>query len=129
VAPGFTPAPATSDVLILTRRTVGPPAAALGPLLILALVAHASLVMLELFGRHAAIDAARVARLLTRGGLASRLWGGVLIGGVLVPIALLVASAVWQVAALNVAGAGLALAALWLWEDLWVRAGQSIPLS
>jgi len=23
----------------------------------------------------------------------------------------------------------LALAGLWLWEDLWVKAGQSIPLS
>jgi hypothetical protein len=23
----------------------------------------------------------------------------------------------------------LALAGLWLWEDLWVRAGQSVPLS
>jgi hypothetical protein len=25
--------------------------------------------------------------------------------------------------------AGLALAGLWLWEELWIRAGQSIPLS
>jgi hypothetical protein len=23
----------------------------------------------------------------------------------------------------------LALAGLWLWEDLWVKAGQSVPLS
>ena len=25
--------------------------------------------------------------------------------------------------------ASLALAGLWLWEDLWVKAGQSVPLS
>jgi len=43
----------------------------------------------------------------------------------LVPLLLLAAPspAAWALAAL------LALAALWLWEELWVRAGQSIPLS
>ena len=28
-----------------------------------------------------------------------------------------------------VVGAALALGGLWVWEDLWVKAGQSIPLS
>src|SRR5205807_1001402 len=31
--------------------------------------------------------------------------------------------------ALRTVGALLALAGLWLWEDLWVKAGQSVPLS
>lgn len=29
----------------------------------------------------------------------------------------------------EVTGSALALAGLWLWDDLWVRAGQSVPLS
>jgi hypothetical protein len=28
-----------------------------------------------------------------------------------------------------VPGAVLALVGLWIWEDTWIRAGQSIPLS
>jgi hypothetical protein len=31
--------------------------------------------------------------------------------------------------ALSHLAAALTLAGLWLWEDLWVRAGQSVPLS
>jgi hypothetical protein len=31
--------------------------------------------------------------------------------------------------AVSAVGALLALAGLWLWEDLWVKAGQSVPLS
>jgi hypothetical protein len=31
--------------------------------------------------------------------------------------------------ALSQLAAILTLAGLWLWEDLWVKAGQSIPLS
>jgi formate-dependent nitrite reductase membrane component NrfD len=79
----------------------------------------------ELFGSHPTHDAARSARWLARGPLATRLWVGVALAGLALPCALLVTGspAAWTVAAV------LALAGLWLYEDLWVRAGQAVPLS
>ena len=107
----------------------GTPATALVPTLMLALLAHAVLVLVELLTRHASRDAAAAAALLRRGALAWRLWGGALGGGVLTPLALLFVAAGTESAALTLAGAVAALAGLWLYEDLWVRAGQAIPLS
>ena len=49
--------------------------------------------------------------------------------GTLAPLAALWAAARVDVVALSIVAAVLALAGLWLWEDLWVKAGQSIPLS
>jgi hypothetical protein len=45
------------------------------------------------------------------------------------PILLLVAGASLGLGALSALAALLALAGLWLWEDRWVKAGQSVPLS
>jgi hypothetical protein len=43
-----------------------------------------------------------------------------------VPLVLLVVSPQpWA----DVAATVLALGGLWLWEDIWVRAGQALPLS
>ncbi|MBI4592719.1 MAG: polysulfide reductase NrfD [Candidatus Rokubacteria bacterium] len=88
------------------------------------LLATAVVLVAELAGRHPSIDAVRAARLLTRGGLRGRFWGGVVVAGLLLPLAL-----VWLGSAGAPLAAALALAGLWLWEDLWIRAGQSIPLS
>jgi formate-dependent nitrite reductase membrane component NrfD len=79
----------------------------------------------ELFGSHPTRDAARAARWLAHGPLATWLWVGVVVLGLALPCALLVTSSpvAWTAAAV------LALAALWLYEDLWVRAGQAVPLS
>ena len=90
-----------------------------------ALAASGLLVLSELYGFHASQDAARAAHSLTRGGLGAPLWTGVLGAGTIAPLALLAipSTSAWAIAAL------LALAGLWLWEDLWVRAGQSVPLS
>jgi Fe-S-cluster-containing dehydrogenase component/formate-dependent nitrite reductase membrane component NrfD len=106
-----------------------PAAYGLAPLLAVSVVLHGALMVLEVTGRHASLDAARAAALLARGGLGRRFWGGAVLAGVVAPIALLLASAVWEAGALNVLAAALALAGLWLSEDLWVRAGQAIPLS
>ena len=89
-----------------------------------ALVLNAIMLLAELGGRHASLDAGRAAKLITRGHFATRFWWGVIAGGTLLPIALL---AIGPVAA--VSGAVLALVGLWIWEDTWIRAGQSIPLS
>jgi Fe-S-cluster-containing dehydrogenase component len=89
------------------------------------LVAHAALLGAELFSTHASVDSAQAARLITRGGSwRGRFWGAAVVAGILLPLVLVLTGA---------AGAGiaaiLALAGLWVYEDLWVRAGQSIPLS
>ena len=105
------------------------PIATLWPLLFLSLVAHGFLLGLELFNRHPVHDATLAARLIRRGPYRTRFWGGVVLGGVFLPMALLIAAAAADSTALSTVGALLALAGLWLWEDLWVKAGQSVPLS
>ncbi|HXH81472.1 MAG TPA: 4Fe-4S ferredoxin, partial [Candidatus Tectomicrobia bacterium] len=60
---------------------------------------------------------------ITHGPLSAR-FRGVVVAGVLVPIALAgIAPALAPVAAV------LALVGLAVYEDLWIRAGQTIPLS
>ena len=88
------------------------------------LVLHGLVLLAELFGAHPNADTARAAHLITQGDWRWRFWGGVTVLGILVPVAL-VWIAPWGAAA----GAILALGGLWLYEDLWVEAGQSIPLS
>jgi Fe-S-cluster-containing dehydrogenase component/formate-dependent nitrite reductase membrane component NrfD len=97
--------------------------ASMGGLLALALILHAILLFAELGVTHANLDVARAAALLTRGPYRFAFWAGAVGVGVVLPlIAVLVLAAV-------VPAAVLALAGLWAWEDLWVKAGQSIPLS
>ena len=111
------------------REARADPITILWPLLFLALGAHGFLVGLEVFNRHAVHDASLAARLIRRGPYRARFWGGVVLTGVFVPMALLIAGAAWDSTPLSTLGAILALAGLWLWEDLWVKAGQSVPLS
>src|SRR5262249_30336886 len=99
------------------------------PLLFLATVAHGALILCEVLSRHPNPEAVPAARLLRRGAYGARFWGGVVIGGTLAPLAALSAAVMADSTALTVVGALLALAGLWLWEDLWVKAGQSVPLS
>jgi hypothetical protein len=49
--------------------------------------------------------------------------------GIVAPLALLMAGAASQSAVPTSLSALLSLAGLWIYEDLWVQAGQSIPLS
>jgi Fe-S-cluster-containing dehydrogenase component/formate-dependent nitrite reductase membrane component NrfD len=85
---------------------------------------HGITLVAELCGSHANADTARAARLLTHGLWRGRFWGVVGVVGTLLPIAL-----VWHSPFGAVLAAILALVGLWVWEDLWVKAGQSIPLS
>jgi Fe-S-cluster-containing dehydrogenase component/formate-dependent nitrite reductase membrane component NrfD len=98
-------------------------------ILLVTLVLHFVLLALELFSRHPVHDAALAARLITRGAYRLRFWVGVVGGGVVVPVALVLAAAALDSSAVAGVAALLALAGLWLWEDVWVRAGQSVPLS
>jgi len=90
--------------------------------LVLALALEGALLFAELAGAHPNVDVARAARLLTRGGLRVRFWGGAVVAGIALPIVLAFTPAV-------LLGAVLALAGLWIYEDAWIKAGQSIPLS
>ena len=88
------------------------------------LIGQGLIVFAELGVGHANLDIARAARLITHGPWRGRFWGGVIAGGIIVPLGCLSFGA-----APAVAGALLALIGLWLYEDLWIKAGQSIPLS
>ncbi|MGH7385598.1 MAG: 4Fe-4S ferredoxin, partial [Candidatus Rokuibacteriota bacterium] len=68
----------------------------------------------------------RAARLLTHGPLRVALWGGVGAAGMALPLVLLLSASVPFGSEL---AAVLALGGLWLWEELWIRAGQMLPLS
>jgi hypothetical protein len=95
--------------------------------LALALVGQALLLVAELGGNHANLDVARAARLITRGHYSGRFWTMVIGIGIVVPVTLAV---LWPAGGLyGTIAALLALAGLWAYEDVWVKAGQSIPLS
>jgi cobalamin biosynthesis protein CobD/CbiB len=97
--------------------------------MVLSLLANAGLLAVELGSRHPVQDVAKAARLITHGGYRARFWGGVVLTGTVLPIAFVMADFALTLWPLSQLAAILALAGLWLWEDLWVRAGQSVPLS
>jgi Fe-S-cluster-containing dehydrogenase component/formate-dependent nitrite reductase membrane component NrfD len=118
-----------SASLLLAARAVGSASIVVGGL---GLVLWASLLVgalvlgAELFTAHGTEDARRAARLLTHGPLRVPLWAGVGAAGLLLPLVLLLSASVPFGSEL---AAVLALGGLWLWEELWVRAGQMLPLS
>ena len=67
---------------------------------------------------------------MTRGRYARRFWAGGIVLGLLVPAGLTVAALAAATGAAVPAGAALAaVAGMWFYEDSFVRAGQSVPLS
>jgi formate-dependent nitrite reductase membrane component NrfD len=131
-APGWERPPAllsSEQGVTVTVEYAFSPAWPLSTFMVLAIVGHGALVLAEICGRHADQDAALAARLLTRGPLRREFWGGAIGLGVLVPAITAVAAATWGSVPFVVGSAVLALAGLWLYEDLWVRAGQTVPLS
>jgi Fe-S-cluster-containing dehydrogenase component/formate-dependent nitrite reductase membrane component NrfD len=101
------------------------PAPALRGLLLTMLGLNLGLMLAERLVPHANADAAAAARFITEGPARGTFWGGVVVAGTLVPALLLLTSS-WLAAGL--AGV-LALVGLYFWEDCWVKAGQSVPLS
>jgi Fe-S-cluster-containing dehydrogenase component/formate-dependent nitrite reductase membrane component NrfD len=89
-----------------------------------ALVLHGVTLVAELSGSHVNLDAARAARLITRGPWRTQFWFGVVLAGTLFPLTL-----VWLSPLGSVIAAIVALMGLWLYEDVWLKAGQSLPLS
>ena len=99
----------------------------LGHLLVISLSLSLAMIFGELFMKHGAEDAVRAGEMLVRGPLKKSFWILVVIVGTVLPIVLVL----WPISSLlpNVAAALLALFGLWMYEHLWVRAGQAVPLS
>jgi Fe-S-cluster-containing dehydrogenase component/formate-dependent nitrite reductase membrane component NrfD len=101
---------------------------ALGWSVLLAASLGLAIIALDTFGTHPTRQAERAARNLWRDLYALPFWLSVALAGVL-PV--LLAAGFLAFGGLGwLAAAGIAaLVGLWLYEDAWVRAGQSVPLS
>lgn len=85
------------------------------------------MIMGEIFQIHVSEDARRATDLLKQGALSGNFWSMVIILGIMAPLFLLFWGAGLSVA--YVAAAVLALVGLWFYDDLWIKAGQAVPLS
>lgn len=101
---------------------------ALGWALALSAAASLAIVVLDTWGKHPTGQAERAAVNLRRDLYAARFWTGLALG-LIVAGALAVAFLALGGGALLAAAGVLSLVGLWLYEDAWVRAGQSVPLS
>ena len=93
------------------------------------ILASAVLIGAEVASRGTAHVEAAVAA-MTRGRYARRFWAGGVVVGLVLPAAATLAAVVADTGAALPAAAGLsALVGMWFYEDSFVRAGQSVPLS
>jgi formate-dependent nitrite reductase membrane component NrfD len=93
-------------------------------------LAHALLVAVELTSPHVNLHVRKAVHLLTHGALSRRFWSQVVLAGLLLPLVLagltvFAGLSLWFAAAAGV----LTLAGLYVYEDLYVTAGQAIPIS
>ncbi|MGH7855178.1 MAG: 4Fe-4S dicluster domain-containing protein [Candidatus Binatia bacterium] len=96
-------------------------------ILVISLLAGLAMVCGDLFMKHGSEEAIRAGALLLTGPLSKSFWIFVVGLGVVIPAGLIL----WQANALIpcVAASLLALFGLWMYEHLWIKAGQAIPLS
>ena len=99
----------------------------LGNLLIVSLLTGMAMIFAELFMKHGAEDSVRASDLLIKGALSKSFWIFVVGLGTLVPMVLVL----WPAGSLfpEIVAAALALLGLWMYENLWIKAGQATPLS
>ena len=67
--------------------------------------------------------------MIWRGQYSQRFWAGVVGVGHVLPVVLLVAIALGLAPVAAIVAGACALLGLLLFEDIWVRAGQALPLS
>lgn len=118
--------------LAILASVIPAPAAvsrALAWTLVLGAAISAVAIARDTFGRFPTRQAERAARNLYRGRFARRLWLGGALLGLVVPAALAGAYVALRGNGLLAAAGVCALIGLWFYEDAWVRAGQSVPLS
>jgi Fe-S-cluster-containing dehydrogenase component/formate-dependent nitrite reductase membrane component NrfD len=98
-------------------------------ILFAALTVGLVMILIELTLPAMSEDFRRAADLISRGELSFRFWIGVALIGTVVPLILLGAALRTGSAAPAPGAALLALAGLWTFENLWIEAGQAVPLS
>jgi formate-dependent nitrite reductase membrane component NrfD len=99
--------------------------------LLAALTVGLAMILIELTLPAMSEDFRRAADLIWRGELSFRFWIGVVLIGTIVPLILLGTTLRAGAGGASAAGgaAMLALAGLWTFENLWIEAGQAVPLS
>jgi formate-dependent nitrite reductase membrane component NrfD len=98
-------------------------------ILLLSLALSLAMILGEVALPHVSEDVRIATRGLIRGKLAGRFWVLVIGVGLVAPIILSAVSLSFASTAFELTAAVLALAGLWWFEELWVKAGQSVPLS
>jgi len=95
--------------------------------LVIALLASLAMIFGDLFMKHGAEESVRAGDLLLTGPLARSFWLFVIGLGAVAPIILML----WPISSIlpNVIAAVLVLFGLWMYEHLWIKAGQAVPLS
>jgi len=99
----------------------------LGNVLVVSLCAGLALLLSDLWIKHGGEEVGRAANLLLHGALWKPFWLLVVFLGIILPIILVL----WPTASPmpNLAAAVLVLVGLWVYENLWLKAGQAVPLS
>jgi Fe-S-cluster-containing dehydrogenase component/formate-dependent nitrite reductase membrane component NrfD len=117
-----------ADALFAGRLLFGPAWTLLQYELIGSLIAHAVLMLGELYMPEAHVETRLAARLITVGIFRRLFWFGSISAGVVLPLALMLSG--FGDEPLLAAAASLAsLTGLFLWEHIWIQAGQAVPLS
>jgi formate-dependent nitrite reductase membrane component NrfD/ferredoxin len=101
-------------------------------ILLTSLIVSLAMNMGEIALPHVSEDVRIATQTLIRGHLSQRFWGLVIGLGLIAPIvlvSLVLLSLLPNASAFAIVAAVLALAGLWWFEELWVKAGQSAPLS
>jgi formate-dependent nitrite reductase membrane component NrfD len=99
-------------------------------ILLAALTVSLVMILIELTLPAISEDFRRAADLISRGELSFRFWIGVVLIGTIVPLILLGTTLRSGAGAPAAASAAmLALVGLWTFENLWIEAGQAVPLS
>jgi hypothetical protein len=96
-----------------------------------ALVISVLMILIELTLPAMSEDFRRAAELILRGTLSARFWVGTVLFGTIVPLLLLIEAmrSGGTGAAAEIVAALLALAGLWIFEGIFIKAGQAVPLS
>lgn len=125
---------AGAALLLIVTAVVGGIAATLllaplSKILVTAVAISALMILGEVALTPFSEDVKRANGLLTHGSLRTAFWGGAIAVGAVIPLILLGFALVEAFHALAIAAAVLALLGLLIFEMLWIKAGQSVPLS
>ena len=95
--------------------------------LMITLLVSLAMIFGEMFTKHGAEDSTRAGDMLLTGPLKKSFWIFAIGVGNVVPVVLIL----WPIGSIvpNILAAVLVLFGLWIYENLWIKAGQAVPLS